>query len=134
MSNEEILQQKTDIICVEFKVLDPLYYEYEEFFQENLTENKIVIFYADFMALYDNLCKTLYCDDEEGYYDTINILRKIIKLIWGNLDSIDKFPKEEFYMLLNCVCLARSECMEMALYLNNNEKFKELEENYKKLR
>ncbi len=109
-----------------------------------LMKNKAVVFYIDFKKLYCSLCNSLlsgyeteedygYIGEEargEKHKSCILILRKIIYLIWKNLDILDKFSKEELYMVLNCVRLARNVKIQGAIDLSQEEKYRKLEENY----
>lgn len=114
----------------------------KEILQQYLMGNKTVIFYVEFKKLYASFCDSLYYDyqknygysekecEKQRYEDCMTTLRKIIYLVWSSLDNINKFPKEELYMVLNCVRIARSEKIKDAIDLSSNEKFKELEESY----
>lgn len=114
----------------------------DEILQQYLMGNKIVIFYVEFKKLYAKFCDFLYYDYEKNYGysveecekqrrdDCVAVLRGIVYLIWGYLDVLEKFPKEEMYMVLNCVRLARSEKMKNAIDLSNEKKYRLLEENY----
>lgn len=118
----------------------------EEILQQYLMENKTVIFYIEFKKLYDRFCGSLYYDYEKNYgysvekckkqrrNDCMDVLKDIVYLIWSNLDVLEKFPKEEIYMVFNCVRLARSEKMKDAIELSNEGNYRLLEENYTNLR
>lgn len=61
-------------------------------------------------------------------------LQKIIILIYENEEYIKTLPKEEWYIISNCVRLARSEGFKDAITIAESQTFVDLEENYKNSR
>lgn len=114
----------------------------KELLEQYVMGNKTVIFYVEFKKLYESFCNSLYYDYEKKYgynkidsekerqKDCMMVLREIVYLVWKNLEQLDHFPKEELYLVLNCVRLARSEKIEDAIDLSQVEKYRQLEENY----
>ncbi len=64
----------------------------------------------------------------------VGCLYKGLNLIKKNWQYVDGLPKEYLYMVFNIVKLAKSEELEEALELYNDEDFQKLQENYVKTR
>lgn len=58
------------------------------------------------------------------------VLKDILVFIHNNFDYVNCLSKEELYMVLNCVRLARSENIIEAINLSNEDKYQKLEDNY----
>lgn len=58
------------------------------------------------------------------------MINKIIYLKWNNINILEQFPKEDFYLIINCVRLSKNININDALDLSNYEKYRELEKNY----
>ena len=87
-------------------------------------------FRVDFNKWYKELCRIIntdyelyyvdkYVDDDylyawekaydDKHYDILLILKKMVYMIWNCWDYIKMFPKEDLYMVLNAVNLAKRE-------------------------
>lgn len=58
------------------------------------------------------------------------ILQDILIFICNNFEYVNCLSKEELYMVLNCIRLARSEGMREAVNISSSEEYQKLEENY----
>lgn len=80
--------------------------------------------------------------DYDKYNDILKILKEMIYMIWNCWDYIEKFPKEELYMVLNVVNLAKNEVdiiyriesIPYAKKISISKEFQNLCQNYKNLR
>lgn len=82
-------------------------------------------FRIDLNNKYNNLCLAI---KKRKYIK--RVLKDMLLFIHDNFEYVNCLSKEELYMVLNCVRLARNEDIMEAVALSNEDKYQKLEENY----
>lgn len=126
--------------------------EFLEIYNNDFTfKNKCLDFYVQFRELYNLLCESIkrdyemyyvkkYLDDgfETGeekaqgdkHYDIVNILKKMIYMLWNCWEYTKVFSKEDLYMIINIVKLAKSEGIRYARNIYLEEEYQKIYRNY----
>ncbi len=79
---------------------------------------------------YDMLCSAIRKNAKNADF----ILEEIVKFLKDNWDLVGTLSKENLYMVLNCIVLAKSQCQETAVEMFQSEQFQNLRENYRNSR
>lgn len=123
----DLLQEKN--FYVDFmKLFEELKYEFQRDYYDKAIKEAVEKEEIDYVDIDYEVCMSL---KNKGIK---LVLRKMIVLIWKNLSILNKFSKEELYMVLNCVKLAKSENIKSANFVSKKDIYREIEENYQNSR
>lgn len=92
--------------------------------------NDILDFRVELNRSYNELCYSIRKNKKQIRTNLSNIL----SLISSNMDSLEFLSKEELYMALNVIKIARSKGYKKYSSLYNSEIFQKLDESYAKSR
>lgn len=88
--------------------------------------DKDIAFCNELNRKYDELC--FHVRKKKGYFNYY--LGDILDFVCGHWEDVDKLPKEDMYMVLNVLKLARNVNMGMYWEYYESEKFQKMCENY----
>ncbi len=77
---------------------------------------------------YDELCFAV----SHGEGNALICLEKTLHLIYNSLNSLKDLSKENFYMVINTIKLAKSVNWKMAFYISQKDVYQNFEEDYKR--